>query len=56
MSMGFSAFAFLPLIALIVQGLFALLGLYALFLLIKLLIRLITAVELYIDDKKKRRL
>jgi len=55
-SMGFSPFAFWSLIGLVVQGLFVLLGLYALFLLIKLLIRLITAVELYIDDKKNRRL
>ena len=32
------------------------LGLYALYLLIKLLIRSITAVELYIDEKRNRRL
>ncbi|GAB6928375.1 hypothetical protein JCM10914A_23580 [Paenibacillus sp. JCM 10914] len=40
----------------IINGLFMLLGLYALYLLIKLLIRAITAVELYIDEKKNRRL
>lgn len=56
MSMGSSMFHLWPMLILIVNGLFMLLGLYALYLLIKLLIRAITAVELYIDEKKNRRL
>lgn len=55
MDMGFSMFGLFPSLLLIVNGLFMLLGLYALYLLIKLLIRAITAVELYIDEKKNRR-
>lgn len=56
MQSSFSMFQLLPILILIVQGLFILLGLYALYLLIKLLIRAITAVELYIEDKRNRRL
>ncbi len=49
-------FSILPIIIFIVYGLFILLGLYALYLLIKLLIRGIEALDLYIDDKRNRRL
>lgn len=51
-----SMFNLWPMLILIINGLFMLLGLYALYLLIKLLIRAITAVELYIDEKRNRRL
>lgn len=51
-----SMFNLWPMLILIINGLFMLLGLYALYLLIKLLIRSITAVELYIDEKRNRRL
>lgn len=51
-----SMFHLWPMLILIINGLFMLLGLYALYLLIKLLIRAITAVELYIDEKRNRRL
>ena len=56
MNMGSSMFNLWPMLILIMNGLFMLLGLYALYLLIKLLIRAITAVELYIDEKRNRRL
>ncbi|WP_379248640.1 hypothetical protein [Paenibacillus sp. GCM10028914] len=55
MSMGFSMFGLWQMIFIIVYGLFILLGLCALYLLIKLMIRAITALELYIDEKKNRR-
>ena len=51
-----SMFNLWPMLILIINGLFMSLGLYALYLLIKLLIRSITAVELYIDEKRNRRL
>ena len=51
-----SMFNLWPMLILIINGLFMPLGLYALYLLIKLLIRSITAVELYIDEKRNRRL
>lgn len=53
---GSSMFSLWPMLILIINGLFKLLGLYALYLLIKFLIRAITAVELYIDEKRNRRL
>ncbi|MBX4151281.1 hypothetical protein [Paenibacillus lautus] len=58
MSIGSSSsmFNLWPMLILIINGLFMLLGLYALYLLIKLLIRAITAIELYIDEKRNRRL
>ncbi|MEC0309377.1 hypothetical protein P4H67_21670 [Paenibacillus lautus] len=56
MNIGSSMFHLWPMLILIINGLFMLLGLYALYLLIKLLIRAITAVELYIDEKRNRRL
>lgn len=58
MSIGSSSsmFNLWPMLIFIINGLFMLLGLYALYLLIKLLIRAITAVELYIDEKRNRRL
>lgn len=40
----------------IVYGLFILLGLYCLYLLIKLLIRAIAALDIYLDEKRNRRL
>lgn len=56
MATGASAFTILPAIMLIVYGLFILLGLYCLFLIIKLLIRLIAALDIYLDEKRNRRL
>ncbi|MGC6590290.1 hypothetical protein [Paenibacillus sp. FSL W7-1332] len=58
MSIGSSSsmFNLWPMLILIINGLFMLLGLYALYLLIKLMIRAITALELYIDEKRNRRL
>lgn len=53
--MGFSMFGLWPALMFIGNGLFMLLGLYALYLLIKFLIRATTAVELYIDEKRNRR-
>lgn len=47
---------FLPMILIIVYGLFILLGLYTLYLIIKLLIRLIAALDIYLDEKRNRRL
>lgn len=46
----------LPAIMLIIYGLFILLGLYSLFLFIKLLIRGIEALDIYLDEKRNRRL
>lgn len=55
MDMGLSMFGLWPALLFIGNGLFMLLGLYALYLLIKFLIRATTAVELYIDEKRNRR-
>lgn len=49
-------FTIFPFILVIVYGLFILLGLYALYLLIKLLIRGIEALDIYLDEKRTRRL
>lgn len=49
-------FTIFPFILFIVYGLFILLGLYALYLLIKLLIRGIEALDIYLDEKRTRRL
>lgn len=56
MMTGSSIFSIWPMLFFIMNGLFMLLGLYALYLLIKLLIRAITALEIYIDEKRNRRL
>ncbi|WP_165593451.1 hypothetical protein [Paenibacillus solani] len=56
MSTGSSIFSIWPMLFFIINGLFMLLGLYALYLLIKLMIRAITALEIYIDEKRNRRL
>jgi hypothetical protein len=53
---GLSMFAVLPIVMFIIYGLFILLGLYSLFLFIKLAIRGITALDIYIDEKRNRRL
>ena len=50
-----SLFGFIPVLIIIMNGLLMILGLVALFLLIKFLIRAITALELYIDEKRNRR-
>jgi hypothetical protein len=55
-STGFSLFSTLPYIMLIVYGLFILLGLYSLYLFIKLAIRAIEALDIYLDEKRNRRL
>ncbi|MDQ0088590.1 hypothetical protein J2T12_001996 [Paenibacillus anaericanus] len=49
-------FTIFPFILFIVYGLFILLGLYALYLLIKLLIRGIEVLDIYLDEKRTRRL
>ncbi|GGE03037.1 hypothetical protein GCM10010911_72650 [Paenibacillus nasutitermitis] len=46
---------FWSIILLIVYGLFILLGLYTLYLIIKLLIRAIAALDIYLDEKRNRR-
>ncbi|MFC3801173.1 hypothetical protein [Cohnella sp. GCM10012308] len=51
-----SGFELLPTILIIVYGLFILLGLYSLYLFIKLATRGITALDIYIDEKKNKRL
>jgi hypothetical protein len=50
----FSMFSLLPFVMMIIYGLFLLLGLYSLYLFIKLAIRGITALEIYIDEKNRR--
>jgi hypothetical protein len=52
----FSMFSLLPTVMFIIYGLFILLGLYSLYLFIKLAIRGITALDIYIDEKKNKRL
>lgn len=47
---------FLPMLLFIVYGLFILLGLYTLYLIIKLLIRAIAVLDIYLDEKRNRRL
>ncbi|MNI55793.1 hypothetical protein D3C73_1107650 [compost metagenome] len=49
-------FSIIPTILFIVYGLFILLGLYCLYLLIKFLIRGIEALDIYLDEKRNRRL
>jgi Predicted membrane-associated HD superfamily hydrolase len=51
----FSLFAILPMIMIIVYGLFILMGLYALYLFIKLMIRGIAALDIYLDEKRNGR-
>lgn len=51
-----SAFSLLPTLLFILYGLFSLLGLYSLYLFIKLATRGITALDIYIDEKKNKRL
>ncbi|TYP71988.1 hypothetical protein BCM02_109267 [Paenibacillus methanolicus] len=46
----------LPFLLIIVDGLFALLGLYSLYLFIKLATRGIEALDIYLDEKRNRRL
>lgn len=46
---------FWPVIIFIIYGLFILLGLTTLYLIIKLLIRAIAALDIYIDEKRNRR-
>lgn len=45
---------FWPMILMIAYGLFILLGLYTLYLIIKLLIRAIAALDIYLDEKRNR--
>jgi hypothetical protein len=49
-------FALLPTFMVILNGLFKLLGIYSLFLFIKLAIRGIKALDIYIDENRNRRL
>lgn len=49
-------FSLLPTILLIVYGLFILLGLYSLYLFIKLAIRGIAALDIYLDEKRNKRM
>lgn len=51
----FSMFALLPMIMIVVYGLFILMGLYALYLFIKLMIRGIAALDIYLDEKRNGR-
>ncbi|SFB50271.1 hypothetical protein SAMN05216312_110208 [Cohnella sp. OV330] len=56
MNIESSTFSLLPILMLIIYGLFILLGLYSLYLFIKLATRGITALDIYIDEKKNKRL
>lgn len=49
-------FSILPTILIIVYGLFILLGLYSLYLFIKLAVRGIAALDIYLDEKRNRRM
>lgn len=49
-------FSIIPMFLFIVYGLFILLGLYCLYLLIKLLIRAIEALDIHLEEKRNRRL
>jgi hypothetical protein len=49
-------FSLLPIVMFIIYGLFILLGLYSLYLFIKLALRGIIALDIYIDEKKNKRL
>ncbi|GMK44491.1 hypothetical protein [Paenibacillus glycanilyticus] len=51
----FSMFAILPMILVVVYGLFILMGLYALYLIIKFLIRAIAALDIYLEEKRNGR-
>ncbi|SFJ02533.1 hypothetical protein SAMN02799624_03058 [Paenibacillus sp. UNC496MF] len=53
---GFSLLSAIPVFLIIAYGLMALLGLYALYLVIKLLIRAIEALDIHLDEKRNRRL
>ncbi|MCM3628429.1 hypothetical protein M3194_13755 [Paenibacillus glycanilyticus] len=55
METSVSVFSVLPMIMIIVYGLFILMGLYALYLLIKLMIRGIEALDIHLDEKRNRR-
>jgi hypothetical protein len=55
-SNGLSMFTMLPMFLIIFYGLFMLLGIYSLYLFIKLAIRGIAALDIYIDEKRNRRL
>ncbi|SFD78134.1 hypothetical protein SAMN05216378_1401 [Paenibacillus catalpae] len=50
-----SVFSVLPMIMIIIYGLFILMGLYALYLFIKLMIRGIAALDIYLDEKRNGR-
>jgi hypothetical protein len=52
---GYSMFQVLPALMFIFNGLFMLLGIYALYLFIKLAIRGIQALDIYLDEKRNRR-
>ncbi|WP_162839311.1 hypothetical protein [Bacillus sp. FJAT-28004] len=54
-SSGF-IFTFFPILLFIVYGVVALMGIYCLYLLIKLLIRAIKALDIHLDEKGNRRL
>jgi len=51
-----SLFTVFPAFMMIAYGLFILLGLYSFYLFIKLAIRGIAALDIYLDEKKNRRL
>lgn len=54
-SSGVSILSSLSMVLFIVYGLFILLGLYAMFLLIKFLIRAIQALDIHLDEKRNGR-
>jgi hypothetical protein len=56
MAGSFGLFGLLPAVMFIIYGLFLLMGLYALYLFIKLMIRGIQALDIYLDEKRNRRL
>jgi len=52
----FSIYEWMPTLMFIIYGLFILLGFYSLYLFIKLASRGIQALDIYLDEKKNRRL
>lgn len=55
-STSVSVFSAFSMIMIVVYGLFILLGIYALYLFIKLMIRGNEALDIYLDEKRNRRL
>lgn len=55
-TLGFSMYELLPTLMFIFKGVFMLLGITCLYLFIKLAIRAIQVLDIYLDEKRNRRL